>query len=267
MDSMKVNDPQYLKNQYQDSSNVDARLRLHQRFSVNKYGWHCWVFDQLKLPARCRILELGCGPGTLWLNNLDRIPEGWEITLSDFSVGMLECARQNLETQRPFQYKVIDAQSIPLESRYFDAVIANHVLPHVPDKMKAFSEICRVLIPEGCFYASTTGEQNLSEIKDLVCEFDEKLVSWARVSDSFTLENGMAQLAAWFTEIKLYRYEDALDVTEIAPLADYILSGWSRQILEKRLDQFNEFVASELEAHAGVFHITKDAGLFVSSRS
>jgi hypothetical protein len=64
-----------------------------------------------------------------------------------------------------------------------------------------------------------------------------------------------------------YHYQNALEVTEVDPLVDYLLSEWARQILEKRLDQFREFMAREMEAYGGVLHITKDSGLFVSSRS
>ena len=265
MPHAKMTDPQYLAKQYQDASNLDARVRLHQRFSVNKYGWHPWVFDHFDLPPRCRILELGCGPGYLWLDNLDRIPAGWEITLSDFSAGMLEQTRQHLKSRRQFEYKVIDAQSIPFENEHFDAVIANHMLYHVPDRPAALAEIRHVLKPAGIFYASTVGDRHLIEIGDLIRKFDAELTSWGRVADSFILENGMAQLSRWFTKIKLYRYEDTLEVTEAAPLVDYILSGWAHIPVERQ-DQFREFVAREMESRGGVFHITKDSGLFVSVR-
>jgi len=265
MSHAKMTDWQYLEKQYKDASNLDARIHLHQRFSVNKVGWHPWVFDRFDLPPRCRILELGCGPGYLWLDNLDRIPSGWEIILSDFSAGMLEETKRNLESQHQFQYKVIDAQSIPLESGYFDAVIANHMLYHVPDRPLALSDIRRILKPAGYFYASTVGDRHLIEIGDLIRKFDVELTSWGRVADSFTLENGMAQLAQWFTRIKLYRYEDALEVTEVTPLVDYILSGWAHIPVERQ-EQFREFVAREMESLGGVVHITKDSGLFVSVR-
>lgn len=265
MPQAKMTDQKYLVKQYKDASNLDAHILLHQRFSVNKYGWHPWVFDYFDLPPRCRILELGCGPGYLWRENLDRIPAGWDIILSDFSAGMLEETRRNLESQRQFRYKVIDAQSIPLESGYFDAVIANHMLYHVPDRPATLSEIQRVLKPAGYFYASTVGDRHLIEIADLIGKFDAKLASWGRVADSFTLENGMAQLSGWFRKIKLYCYEDALIVTEAAPLVDYILSGWAH-IPAERQDQFREFVAREMESLGGVFHITKDSGMFVSVR-
>ncbi len=263
---LATNNHQFLEKQYKDSSNLDARFRLHQLFSVNKYGWHPWVFDHFNLPPRCRILELGCGPGYLWLENFGHIPTGWEIVLSDFSAGMLEETRRNLDNQPSFQFKVMDAQSIPFESGYFDAVIANHMLYHVPDRPAALAEIRRVLKRAGHFYSSTVGDRHLVEIRDLLGRFDPALTSWGRVSDPFTLENGMAQLSQYFTRINLYLYEDALEVTEVDPLVDYILSGWAQPILAGRQAAFREFVACELESRNGVFHITKDSGLFVSVR-
>ena len=36
----KFTDQQYLKtDQYKDSSNLDARVEIHKRFSTNPYGW------------------------------------------------------------------------------------------------------------------------------------------------------------------------------------------------------------------------------------
>jgi ubiquinone/menaquinone biosynthesis C-methylase UbiE len=262
---LATNDREYLEKQYKDSSNLDARINLHQRFSVNPYGWHPWVFDHLNLPPRCRILELGCGRGNLWLENLARIPSGWEILLSDASTGMLEEARRNLEKQRPFQFRVIDGQSIPCESHSFDAVIANHMLYHVPDRPAALAEIHRILKPAGNFYASTVGDRHLLEIGDLIGRFDSGSTSWGRVADSFTLENGTNQLSQWFAKIQLFRYEDALEVTEVAPLVNYILSGWAHIPVERQ-PAFREFLSRTMELQGNVFHITKDSGLFVSVR-
>ncbi len=260
-----INDRDYLVKQYRNASNLQTRLGLHQRFSVNPYGWQRWVFEQFNLPPVCRVLELGCGPGTLWLENMERIPPGWTILLSDFSAGMVEEARFNLENHPQFQFKIIDAQAIPFESDYFDAVVANHMLYHVPDRQLALSEIQRVVKPSGQFYASSGGERNLSEIADLLSKFDAGLAAWSNRTDSFTLENGKAQLSQWFTEVKLTHYEDALEITEAAPLVDYILSG-RVHMPGKKQDQFRQFVAREVESRGGVFHVTKDSGLFVCTR-
>src|SRR5262245_36483808 len=109
----KLADPDYLLNQqYRDASNLNARIELHKRFSTNAYNWYLWVFDRLKTPPQSRVLELGCGPGRLWVENLDRIPPGWDITLSDFSPGMIAEARGNLAAaSRPFAFERVDAQS------------------------------------------------------------------------------------------------------------------------------------------------------------
>ena len=65
--------------QYRDASNLNARIALHVRFATKTYGWHRWIFDQFALSPHAHILELGCGTGCLWLQNLDRTPAGWAI--------------------------------------------------------------------------------------------------------------------------------------------------------------------------------------------
>jgi ubiquinone/menaquinone biosynthesis C-methylase UbiE len=164
-----ISDQTYLLNdQYKDATNLDARVRLHRLFSTNKYGWHRWCFDHYLLPAQARVLEIGCGPAHLWTTNLDRVPPGWHITLSDFSSGMLEQAQQNLGSHAAaFQFQIIDAQQIPFKSDVFDAVIANHMLYHVPDRLKALSEMRRVLKPGSIVYLATNGWSHLRRLYNL----------------------------------------------------------------------------------------------------
>jgi SAM-dependent methyltransferase len=255
----------FLDKQYRDSSNLDARVNLHRLFGTNPYGWHLWIFDHFALTSRCQVLELGCGPAYLWQENLDRIPAGWEITLSDISSGMLEDARRKLCSHPRFRFQVIDAQSIPFGEASFDAVIANHMLYHVPDRQKALREIHRILKPAGSFFASTVGEKHLVEVGVLIRKFDPGFVPVGQMVNSFTLENGSAQLSDLFTDLKVFHYPNALEVTEVFPLVDYIFSGRTSIPVIKRA-AFRQFVAEEMQVRGGVIHITIDAGLFVSSR-
>ena len=261
----KLTDQTYLQaDQYKDSSNLDARIQLHQRFSTNKYGWARWVFDRLDLPAECDVLDVGCGPGYLWHKNIDRVPEGWDVTLSDFSPGMIHEAQQRLNaSQRSFRFGVVDAQAIAVAAESFDAVIANHVLYHVPDRAKAFAEIHRVLRPGGRFYASTVGEAHLRENRELVRRFDPEAALWGEHPPvSFLLENGCDQISQWFSEVTLERYEDALVVTEPEPLIAYVLSTAAKDVVVgHRRAEFVRFVEREL-ASRGSIHITKDSGMF-----
>ncbi len=76
---------QTIQRQYKVSSNLEARIYLHQRFSVNPLGWHRWVFNQLNLRPEAVVLEVGCGAGQFWLDNAGRIPARWRFVLTDFS--------------------------------------------------------------------------------------------------------------------------------------------------------------------------------------
>jgi ubiquinone/menaquinone biosynthesis C-methylase UbiE len=265
----KISDREYLlTEQYRDASNLNARIQLHRRFSTNKYGWPRWIFDQIHLPPRSHILELGCGPGNLWLENIQRVPEGWKITLSDLSLGMVQQAQKNLRPScRPFRFAVVDAQSLPFGDESFDAVIANHMLYHVPDRTKAFSEIRRVLVPGGSFYASTVGRDHLKELNELVRRFDSSIDPWGRSpAEPFLLENGQAQISKWFSEVSLQRYEDALVITEVEPLVAYVLStAAGSTFADDKVMKFTNLVERELVAH-GAIHITKDSGIFEAWR-
>lgn len=257
---------QYLLNeQYKDASNLNARIQLHQRFGTSKIDWHRWVFAQFALAAGSRILELGSGPGHLWQKNLDRIPPHCQIMLSDFSEGMLQEAKNNLaESAARFSFHIVDAQSIPHEDASFDVVIANHMLYHVPDRERAFSEIRRVLQPQGRFYAATNGEAHLREIRDLVQRCFPLSGNRKRSENSFSLENGEAQLAPWFSHVEMRRYEDALVVTEAEPLVAFVLSTRAKRVLTgEQVRQLREIVAQELARH-GSIAITKATGLFVA---
>ena len=174
---MAAADTNYLRNQqYRDASNLGARAQLHAKFSTNRLGWPRWSFERLALPPSARVLELGCGPGWSWRENRERIPAGWSLTLTDFSPGMLDEARANLSSlERPPHFQCVDAQALPFGDSSFDAVIAHHMLYHVPDRPRALAEIGRVLEPAGCLYAATNGAQNLLEIDELVASVAPEL--------------------------------------------------------------------------------------------
>ena len=262
----QLTDQRYLRtDQYRDSSNLDARAQLHERFSVNKHGWHRWVFDRLGFAPDCRVLELGCGPGYLWDENRDRIPEGWELILSDPSPGMVDRARLslgNLGCQR-LDFALVDAQIIPFKTDTFDGVVANHMLYHAPDQERALSVIRRVLRPGGRFYASTTGRAHLRELDDLVHRFGISLRRegmWQK--PTFVLENGGDLISRQFTTVLEHRYEDSLVVTEAAPLLAYVRSSFTLSVaVGDDGEGFARFVEREI-ALRGAIHITKDSGMF-----
>ncbi len=261
-----LNNADYLLHQqYNNAAKLNARTSIHARFSTNTYGWFRWVFDQYDPPAGCHILELGCGSGELWRSCLDRIPAGWQMTLSDFSQGMVDQARQNLEGARPFKFEVINAQSIPYPDGAFDAVIANHMLYHVPDRPKALAEIRRVLKPGCKLYATTIGSKHMRELYDLVERFAPgQSFDRMRIAGEFSLETGPAQLEKVFSRVEVRRYPDSLHVTEAAPMVDYIYSTYEFGQGDDWHAKLTAFIEQEMEMNGGAIEITKNSGVLIA---
>lgn len=259
-----IHDQKFLREQYQSQSNLEARIQLHLQSSINKMGWYPWLFEQIKAPADARILELGCGSARFWSSMINQIPTGWQITLSDFSPGMLADAQRNLaEFQRPFDFQVIDAQAIPFEASSFDLVIANHMLYHVPDRAKAISEIRRVLKPDGRLYAATNGFNHMREFATLSKQSDPEIVTTFDnpQDESFLLENGADQLAGSFEHVSLHLYPDGLRVTDANLLANSICSGFITNLTPERETALRKMLDEQIRQQ-GVITITKDSGLF-----
>lgn len=102
------------------------------------------------------VLDLGSGAGNDCFVARAIVEEEGHVTGLDFSEEMLAKARNNA---RKLGYSNVDfvagdIEDMPFESNRFDVVLSNCVLNLVPDKEKAFSEILRVLKPDGHFCVS-----------------------------------------------------------------------------------------------------------------
>ena len=261
-----------LREQYRDSRHFDARVNLHVRFGTNQQPWMAWVFDHFRFPPAARILEIGCGPGALWRENAGRVSPGWRITLSDFSPGMVEQARHNLKgVDGTFDFKVFDATAIPFGADEFDAIIANHMLYHVPVLPATLAEIRRVLKPGGLLYAATNGQGHMRELDDLAPGFMPHAPT-REVIGQFTLDNGGAALEAYVGPAMLDRFDSALVVTEAEPLVAYILSRASiimpiDTISDEQRTAFTRRIAARMSEQGGAIRISKETGLFITTKA
>ena len=256
-----------LKTQYETADNLNARINLHEKYSVNKQGFHEWVFEKMNLKNGMKILECGCGPGALWYKNKKEIPTNSNVTLVDKSTGMLKTAKENIGDiiNTEFQFIHGDVQKLPFDNNTFDIVIANHMLYHVEDIEKAISECKRVLKPLGSFFCSTFGKNHLCELNSLTRQYI--LLPKQRTSDRFCLENGCYIILKAFGNVLLELHIDALKVTNAQDLIDYILSSSyaQEQLVGKLREQFETEIMKKL-ANEKVINIMKDAGLFIAKK-
>ena len=256
-----------LKNQYQNATNISSRINLHSLYSQNKQGWFPWIFEQCRISPGLRILELGCGDGTLWTDNLSLLPEDISITLSDISSGMLRDARRAIgSSDTRFAFRAFDCRKIPCKDESFDLVIANHVLFYCDDIHSVLKEVRRVLAPGGRFLCSAYGKAHMQEVSQLVQDFDERIVLSAdRLYERFGRENGQSILAPFFPKAQWLSYEDCLLVQDAEPLISYVLSCHGNQN-QYILDRYKEFRAYTARKTAKGFRITKDAGVFLCEK-
>ena len=93
-----------------------------------------------------RILEVGVGTG----GSLAYYPQGNELTAIDFSPGMLKRAREKaIGQQAAGRLLLMDVQDLGFKDNTFDTVVASLVFCTVPDPIRGFREIKRVVKPGG----------------------------------------------------------------------------------------------------------------------
>ena len=236
--------------QYRTADNLRARIALHERFSTSLVSYPRWVFDGYEFAADAEVLEVGCGDGNIWRENIDRIPAGWQLTLTDLSPTMVDEAHAALGERA--RYAVADVEALQFADASFDAVIANHMLFHVDDRALALSEIARVLRPHGAFRATTIGRGHLRELRELAPPRDEL---WLKTRERFTSESAAQELAPFFEDVELEPYPDSLEVSEVEPLVAFVRSRGD--VGEEELAAVRRAAAATIEA-CGAFHVTKE---------
>jgi len=98
-----------------------------------------------------KVLEIGSGPGHI-ANHLAKL--GASVTGVDFSPQMIEVAKKKYPQ---ITFEQADAEDLPFEAGYFDAVVANYVVHHLARPERVFSEVYRVLKPSGRFTFAVWG--------------------------------------------------------------------------------------------------------------
>lgn len=253
-----------VREQYKTVDNLNTRGSLHS-FNTNKVDWNIWCFNKMCFPEYSRILELGCGTGDFWDKNINEINSKWDITLSDFSEAMIKSSRERLEKYgHNIKYKVIDAQDIPYDDESFDVVIARHMLYFIPDIEKALSEVNRVLVNGGLFYATTNSHEAMAELNELVGRFDSKMgLHNNGMCERFEQENGEDLLSKYFKEVKTEILQGKIVVPYAEPIVSYKASTiqGSTMLKGEKREEFTRYIENIIK-DKGEISITTKACMF-----
>lgn len=132
----------------------NARRYGHEADFVSKFG--ASVLDMLEPAPGERILDLGCGDGTLAAHIA---AAGAEVIGVDSAPEMIEAVRA-----RGLQGQVMSGEALHFESE-FDAVFSNAALHWMPQAERVLQGVHKALRPGGRFVAEMGGEGNIAHLR------------------------------------------------------------------------------------------------------
>jgi arsenite methyltransferase len=105
------------------------------------------------IPVGATVVDIGCGAGMDLLLAAKAVGPGGRAIGVDMTEAMAERTRAGARALgfHHVEVRLGDALSLPVESGTVDFVMSNGVLNLTPDKMAAFREVFRVLVPGGTF--------------------------------------------------------------------------------------------------------------------
>ena len=124
-------------------------------FKLNGYGRSLdQYFEAHPLPVfpGARVLDAGCGTGTLTLALLRTLKAPAQMTALDLSASSMATAKKYVDKNKPSQQPVRFTQgnilALPFADEAFDLVVTSGVLEYVPLD-EGLSEMARVISPGG----------------------------------------------------------------------------------------------------------------------
>jgi SAM-dependent methyltransferase len=252
--------------QYRDSSRLARRANIH-KYGSSPIGWFDWVAREAGLPAEGKVLDVGCGPGWMWAGGA--FPTGLALTLVDLSEGMVAEALarvRSLDRYRAVEGRLADAAALPFPDASFDAVLACHMLYHVPDTGRALDEMVRVLRPGGLLAVTTNDRNNMGEMYAL-----GHAAFGGTASDpsglSFGIEAAEDALSRRLEHVRTAIFSDELRVTDgediVAALTSYPPGS---EASAAQVEALGTMIAQEMALNGGVFRIGKRQALLRGSR-
>jgi ubiquinone/menaquinone biosynthesis C-methylase UbiE len=264
MKTRNMRDKEVLARQYKNGSNLDIRKNFHKKYSTNPIDYQDWILSNIKFFKGCRILEVGCGTGTLWEKHPELIDTFSKLVLTDMSKGMIDIVKERYAGRKNIQIQTMDVLDMTFEDDSFDIIVADSMLYHVTNMDLALENIHRILRGEGVFYATTFGKDGLLNYINNAM-FEMGLSDSKKMDEiSFTLENGGDILRNHFSVVKEETYDDHLEVLEPLDLVEYIFSMSSMHHIDiSNRDKMNAYFESKKDSK-GILTIPKMYGMFIS---
>ncbi|MGB3238326.1 MAG: class I SAM-dependent methyltransferase [Geitlerinemataceae cyanobacterium] len=126
---------------------------------------------------QARVLDAGTGPARIPVLMSQRRPQ-WQIVGIDLSENMLKLGTQHIREMGladRIQLQLVDAKRMPFEDNFFDMVVSNSIVHHIPNPLPFFQEIQRVLKPNsGLFLRDLRRPPDIETVDRFVASIGEE---------------------------------------------------------------------------------------------
>lgn len=105
-------------------------------------------------PFSAKVLDAGTGPARIPVLLCQMRPQ-WQVFGIDLAKNMLRVGYEHVSQaglQQQIVLELVDAKQLPYQDGYFEMVISNSLVHHLPDPLPLFRELKRVLKPNGAIF-------------------------------------------------------------------------------------------------------------------
>ena len=96
-----------------------------------------------------RVLDVGCGPGSITKGLAERVAPGGEAVGVDLDTAFVAAARDAWSAVPGLRFEEADAAALPFDDASFDVAFLHAVLQHVESPAAVLAEVRRVVRPGG----------------------------------------------------------------------------------------------------------------------
>jgi SAM-dependent methyltransferase len=235
-EDFRLDNPMLVRWEFASEERLEKRNALYRRL-VEGINAEEALFESVKEFAPARVLEVGCGAGTMAWRVREEL--GAQIVAVDSSERMIELTRQ-----RGVEAYVADVQELPFSDGEFDCVFAGWLLYHVLDRERAIGECARVLRPGGRFATATLADENMSDLWDFLGSPRER-------SLGFSSSNGAEQLERWFATVESREATGVVVFATPDDMTQFVSANMTRAHLAAAVPAFTEPV--HIRTHHTIF--------------
>ncbi len=123
----------------------DSVLRSHRQRTADNSA--AYLLPHLRPDDR--VLDAGCGPGTITVGLAARVPDGSVVGVDASGDVLAEARATAAAAAADVAFEVGDVTDLRFDDGTFDVVHVHQVLQHLPDPVAALTELHRVCRPGG----------------------------------------------------------------------------------------------------------------------